>query len=110
LLSVSRFRKVDAFHRQLAASFWRPVTAHSVFEPARHRAFINATLNQLRNCVSALIALTIEENSPVDAAPVAARFRDWILCTGKPKQQLVERIAGKLEATFSGSMFTLETE
>jgi hypothetical protein len=105
-----RFRRIDVFHRQVAGFFLKPVRDHHEFEPARHRAFVNATLDQLLNSVSALAALTIEENSPADSAPVAARFRDWILCTGKPKPQLPERIAAKLEATFTGSRFKIEIE
>jgi hypothetical protein len=41
-----RFRKVDVFHRQLAASFYRPMIGHSEFEPERHRQFVTATLDQ----------------------------------------------------------------
>jgi len=105
-----RFRKVAMWHRQLAASFVRPVTDHGEFEPVRHREFVNTTLAQLRDCIAALVALTVEENSPRDAAPVVARFRDFVLCRGKPKPHLLERIMAKLEATFPNSNFKLESE
>jgi hypothetical protein len=105
-----RFRKVAVWHRQLAASFLRPVTDHSEFQPARHREFLDATLAQLRDCVSALAALTVEENSPPDATPVVARFQDSVLCSGKPKSQLAERIVAKLQGAFAGANFKLETE
>ena len=105
-----RFRKVNIFHQQVAAAFWRPVTSHQEFEPDRHRRFIDATVNRLRNCVSALAALAIHENSPRDSAPVAARFCDWILCAGKPKPQITDRVAAKLAATFPGSAFNMEGE
>jgi hypothetical protein len=105
-----RFRCIDIFHGEIAGYFNRPITDHFEFEPARHRAFVNATFDQLRNCVSAVAALTIEENSPVDAAPVAARFRDWILCASKPKAQLVERVIDKLNAAFPGAAFNVEIE
>jgi len=101
------YRKVVAFHQQLEASFVRPVTDHGEFEPARHRAFVNATFDQLLNSVSDVVASTIEENSPSDAACVVAKFRDSILCSGKAKAQLVERIAAKLKATFQSSMFKI---
>jgi hypothetical protein len=105
-----RFRSIDVFHRRVASSFFRPVTVHSVFEPTRHRAFVNATLDQLLNCVSDVCALTIEENSPRDAACVVAKFRDSVLSSGKAKPQLVERIGAKLKATFPSSTLKLEIE
>jgi hypothetical protein len=105
-----RYRGIDNFHRDITAFFWKPIGDHREFEPAKHRQFINRSIDRLLNCVSAVAALTIEENSPVDAAPVAARFQDWILCTGKPKAQLVERIGKKLSAAFPGATFKVEIE
>ena len=105
-----RFSKVAAFHQQLGASFFRPVTDHGEFEPTRHRQFVNATLDELRDCVSALVALTVEENSPSDAACVVARFRDSILCSGKAKAQIVERIDERLSSAFQSSAFKIEIE
>src|SRR5262245_5828170 len=92
-----RFPRIDVFHRQVASSFLRPVTDHGEFEPARHRQFVSARVDQLLNCVSDVAALTIEENLPRDAACVVAKFRDSILCSGKAKAQLVEPIDAKLQ-------------
>lgn len=104
------YRKVVVFHQQLAASFFKRIGDHSEFEPVRHGQFLSATLGQLLNCISAVAAMCVTENSPANAAPVVARFRDWILCSGKAKPQLAERITSKLTAAFPGSAFTVAIE
>jgi hypothetical protein len=64
-------------------------------------------VKRLRDCVSHLAALAVEENSP---STIAARFQDQIVCAGKPKAQLRERIAEKLSAALPGAIFKLEIE
>lgn len=107
-----RYRNIDAFYRGLQPFFQRQVAGryggHQQFEVGKYRAYIDKTLADLLDCASAVAALTIEENSPVKAAPVAARFREWVLCAGKPKTQITERIEEKLAAAFLGAHFTVE--
>lgn len=111
---LRRYRNINGWYRELMPFFRRAVTNRFggcyQFEPTRHRAFVTRTLAQLRDSVSAVVAMTIEENSPADAAPVVARFRDWILCSGKPKAQLGERIDERLNAVFVGSNFKAKVE
>ena len=105
-----RFRSIDVFHEQLAAQFYKRTGDHSEFEPVRHRTFFATMLARLRSCVSQIAALATEENSPANRAPVVARFRDQLLCVGKPKPQLSERIAAALSGTFPRSAFKIEIE
>ena len=71
---------------------------------------MTATIDKLRDCVSSLVALTIEESSPVDAASVVALLRDQIVCVGTPQPHLSDRIDARLKATFPNSMFKIEIE
>ncbi|HEY1771460.1 MAG TPA: hypothetical protein VGG02_14510 [Chthoniobacterales bacterium] len=75
---------------------------------SHHREFFSQTWDDLQSRVSEIVALTVQENSPADAAPIAARFRDQLLLVGEPKPKIIERVRANLAAAFPGALFNLE--
>jgi hypothetical protein len=102
-----RFRGIQRFHHAAERCFWKTIDSHRELDTKAHRRFIDRIMKDLRDFVSGLTALAVEENSP---SIVAARFQDWLLCVGKPKARLTDIVCEKLEAAFPGSAFQLEFE
>lgn len=110
-LRRQRFPRVAQLHLDIGAHFWKAVGDHQEFQSALHRDFLERTVGALRNRVAEIAALTIEENLPAAAAPVVGKFPDWILCQGRSKAKLAERVTEKLQAAFPGaSFFTVEIQ
>ena len=106
---AQRFPRIAQFHRDVAAHFWKPLGGDNhEFEAGLCREFVDRKLEELQEGVADVAALTINENAPADASPVAARFREWILCTGDPKPGTSERVAERLATVFPGARFEVE--
>jgi len=99
-----RFPKVDRLHNELAAFFWQPKGDHREFESGSYRQFLDRTVEDLRDLVSQVTVLAIEET------PITARFQDWLLCSDKSKSVTAETITSKLGAAFRGARFQVTTE
>jgi hypothetical protein len=106
-----RFRAIAEFHEVLRHSFNKPVTrfgeSYFQFDAVAHRAFIDGMVAQLLQTVSLLAAQAVEQSHAV-----VARFSDSLLVEGEPRQTaaLVERVAGKLNAAFTGANFNVTIE
>jgi hypothetical protein len=101
-----RFRRVQFFHHEVEQCFWRPVGNHNELDLTAWRGFINRVVNDLRDCVSSLAALAVEESG----ATVTARFQNSLLCESEPNAQLVDAISEKLGAAFPRVAFKVTIE
>ena len=106
---IRSYRLIADFHATITEAFYYPVgDAHGAafkFDAITHRAFVGRRLRFFNNCLTALIALALDEMH----SGAVARFADFVLCEGKPKPATTERIAEKLHAAF-GARFNINIE
>jgi len=104
-----RYVRIANFHaEELRPAFYRNVganvyEAHQQFDGAAYRAFIDTTVGNLSNVLSAVVGLTIEGASK---GALLARFDDWLLLEAKP-QFLEARIESELATAFPGARFQI---
>jgi hypothetical protein len=106
------YRSVTAFHAVTSEGFYKTVGnvdgGHFQFDRTGYRSFIDRAVRWLEDRVSALMALTVDEVMP---GATVARFSDgWILCDGKPKSAITEKVTAKLNALFDGAKFQVTME
>jgi len=99
-----RFRRIQRFHHEIENCFWRAVGNHHEFESARHRRFINRTVQKCLDVASAVLAVAIEASFP---GTTVGRFRGQVLCEGKPEPPRAE-ITGHLAAAFPSADFPID--
>jgi hypothetical protein len=90
-----RFPAVRQFHHDLANCFMRRHGDHYQLDGKGYRKFVDRTVEALRNTLSAVVALAIEEQSP---GIIVARFQNALWLEHEPKSSA--KIADKLNAVF----------
>ena len=81
-------------------NYWR-------LDETAYRASIRSAVNKQLDRVAGLAALAIEETMPKTCV---ASFQDWALCEGKPKKNVAEKIAEKLNTAFPSANFEIAVE
>jgi len=110
---AKRYPAITAFHDVLSGYFCKDVQsgkgAYRQFDDTGYRAFIDHAARKLSRCLSALMALALEEVLP---GTIVARFSGWVLCEVNsekaknfPKNFLPEFVMDRLEAAFPGQRF-----
>jgi hypothetical protein len=90
-----RFPAVRQFHHDLANCFMRQHGSHYQLDGKGYRNFVDHTVEALRNTMSAVVALAVEEQSP---GIILARFQNASSLEHEPKSPV--KIADKLNAVF----------
>lgn len=94
-----QFRNVEIFHRDLGRCFLKEVGNHYQLDAAAHRRFVGSKFVELRDTVSKVAALAVEETQP---SAIVGRFQDQLLLEQKPERVIDAAIAAKLNAVFKG--------
>jgi hypothetical protein len=102
---AARYPRIEHFHSELRDHFYRPVEGQQFeFNARAHRQFIDANVQKLRNRLSAVTAMAVEDVLP---SSVVARFADSILVEmvdhAKHTAKLDACISRKLQAAFPNS-------
>jgi hypothetical protein len=103
-----RYAAITAFHKEVSAAFLVPTDSgghnYLMTDEAGYRSFIDRTLRELSDCLSATVALAIEETLP---STLVARFEGSALIEGKakPNAKLRDRVTERLGAAFPSSTF-----
>ena len=110
---AASFPRITGFHHDLKAAFYTDVgmnarDSHRQFDPARHRAFIDGTVQGLLDIASAVSALAVEATC---ANALVARFQNQLLLeVKKPPNSLRGRIESDLSETFPQTAFAVEVK
>jgi hypothetical protein len=102
-----RYPAIQAFSSELRAAFYRNVSIDGysslALDGQAYRVFVNRSVRNLRDQLSGVLALAIDETQP---KACVARFHDSALVEAKQlKAKLSERISANLAAAFPGSTF-----
>jgi hypothetical protein len=106
---AKRHLGITSFQAEISAAFFKDVGFgggyHRQFEPARHRAFLDRTVQELLDCLTVVFALAIEA---AFSGSAIARFQGQVLCAGKAKRRA--EISAHLAAAFPASTFPIVFE
>jgi hypothetical protein len=101
---------ISQFHADLRAAFCKQVSTregvYQKFEPAKHREYFDAVLQEFSSILSAVTALAVEDQLP---GAVIARFDNWIIAEREPKRTLSPAsLSGEIAKVFPGGYIQLE--
>jgi len=103
---AARYPAISRFHDGISSYFWTQVGSldgYTKFDENDYRHYLDREIEKLLSVVSLLAARSVEGSC-------VARFSDWLLCQGKPKDSLAEKVQEQLEAAFTGSTFRVTME
>jgi hypothetical protein len=107
-----RYPAIVGFHDALKAAFYKQISGHEFrFDESAHRRFVNGSIRNLSNRLSAIAALAVEEALP---GAVVARFADAVFAAPTDRTRhtatLDAHILARVQAAFPRSDFQLRIE
>jgi len=108
---AKRYPRITAFHRNVSTAFCKSVRGAGYnywrLDETAYRARVRSAVNKQLDRVAGLAALAIEETMPKTCV---ASFQDSVLCDGKPKKNVSDTIATKLNTAFPSANFQVVIE